>query len=394
MNRNVATRKKICFVATVEWPLKMFLREQLRALSDNHEIVIVVNTDDPLFLERRGVKARIVPFRILREISPVVDAISLIRLIFFLIRERFDVVHSINPKSGLIAMIASFIARVPVRVHTFTGQVWATHSGVMRMMLKGMDQVVAALATKIVTDSYSQLDFLRSEGVLSENKGFVPGRGSVGGVDISRFSFDQSARVELRRRFGIPEDGVVFLFIGRMNRDKGLVELAQAFQAVAGTLTTVYLLIVGPDEKGMKDKVLNQCALVQDRVHFVEYTDTPERYMSASDVLCLPSHREGFGMVVIEAAAVGIPSIGSRIYGLTDAIVEGETGLFHNPGDGKGLGKQMMRLATHPQERFAMGEAARLRARKDFSQEAVTAAMLRFYDVVLGLTSTDERCHL
>lgn len=391
MNANLNTnkRKKICFIATVEWPLKMFLSEQLRALSKQHEIVVVVNSADPGFLERNGISVRVVTFSLMREIAPVADAISLLRLTSFLLRERFDAVHTINPKSGLIGMLAAFAARVPVRVHTFTGQVWATRKGLMRMMLKALDWLVAALATHIVADSTSQLKFLREQRVVSEDKGFVPGHGSVGGIDVCRFSYNDQAREKIRRELGIPKDGVVFLFVGRMNRDKGLEELAHAFLEVGRLFSNIYLLLVGPDEKGMQEKIKEICRAFLERVHILEYTDAPERYMSASDVLCLPSYREGFGTVIIEAASVGIPAVASKIYGLTDAIVEGETGLFHRVGDSKELAEKMSWLAEHPEERLAMGKTARLRARYEFSQETLTAAMLRFYDDVLGTHLAD-----
>ncbi len=388
-NFNTSKRKKICFIATVELPLKMFLSDQLRALSKQHEIVVVVNSADPGFLERKGISVRVVTFSLMREIAPVSDAISLVRLTSFLLRERFDAVHTINPKSGLIGMLAAFIARVPVRVHTFTGQVWITRKGLIRTMLKALDWLIAALATHIVADSTSQLKFLREQRVVPEDKGFVPGHGSVGGVDVFRFSYNDQAREKIRRELGIPEDGIVFLFVGRMNPDKGLEELAYAFLEVGKLFSNSHLLIVGPDEKGMQRKVKEICRAFIERVHILEYTDAPERYMSASDVLCLPSYREGFGTVIIEAASVGIPAVGSKIYGLTDAIVEGETGLFHRVGDIKELAEKMSWLALHPGERLAMGKAARLRARNEFSQETLTAAMLRFYDDVLGTHLAD-----
>ncbi len=375
--------RKICFVATVEWPLKMFLHEQIRALSRMHEVVAVVNTDDRCFLEKKGVSIRVEPFDIKREIAPLSDVISLFRLFLFFRRSKFDLVHSINPKSGLIAMIAAFFARVPVRVHTFTGQVWVTRTGPFRQVLRLMDWLVASLASHVVTDSFSQLSFLKEQGVLPHQKGFVPGRGSVGGVDVRRFSFSKDARREIRHTLEIPDDAVVFLFVGRMNRDKGLLELAEAFCRVSETGCHAHLVIVGPDEKGMQTYVARICSEVVSRVHFIEYSATPEKYMSAADVLCLPSHREGFGTVIIEAAAVGIPAIGSRIYGLTDAIVEGETGLFHEVGDAEGLSLQMLRLAQNPIDRCRMGRFAHERAIRDFSHEELTAAMLEFYSSVL-----------
>jgi GT2 family glycosyltransferase/glycosyltransferase involved in cell wall biosynthesis len=387
---NALLGKKICFVATVELPLRMFLHDQIRALSYMCDVVAVLNTKNTRFLEDKGVSIHVKSLPIEREIAPVSDAISLIRLTMFLSRSKFNIVHSINPKSGLIAMLAAYITRVPVRVHTFTGQVWVTRKGAMRWILKALDHMIALLATHVVTDSVSQLMFLREQGVLSPKKGFVPGSGSVGGVDISRFRFSEPARNDIRQALCIPDSDVVFLFVGRMNPDKGLDELAMAFCDVANADGHVHLLIVGPDEKRMRARIEAICRDILNRLHFIGYSDVPERYMSASDVLCLPSHREGFGTVVIEAAAVGLPSVGSRIYGLTDSIIEGETGLFHEVGDIKGLTAQMLWLAQHTEERRSMGQAACKRARQEFSQESLTDTMLEFYKTVLRSQHQDS----
>jgi glycosyltransferase involved in cell wall biosynthesis len=379
-------RKKICFVATVEWPLKMFLREQILALSERYDVVAVANTRNPRFLERTGILIRVETLKIERDIAPLADIVSLVRLILLFSRERFSAVHSINPKSGLIAMLAAYLTRVPVRVHTFTGQVWVTRKGPMRWLLRNLDRFVASLATHVVTDSHSQLTFLREQDVLSPRKGFVPRSGSVGGVDIARFAYNANVRETVRQVLGIPEAGLVFLFVGRMNQDKGLDELARAFFDVAMAHGHAHLLLVGPDEKGTKAKIQAACGRILDKVHFIEYTDVPEHYMSASDVLCLPSHREGFGTVVIEAAAAGLPAIGSRIYGLTDAIVDGETGFLHEVGDSHGLAEMMAWFVHNPSGVRSMGSAACERAGREFSQESLTAAMLEFYAEILDGT--------
>jgi len=278
-------------------------------------------------------------------------------------------------------MGAAFLARVPVRVHTFTGQVWATKSGLPRELLRSLDKLIAGFATHVLVDSFSQRQFLMEHGVVSHKKSAVLGSGSISGVDTHRFRPDPEARKVLREENAIPEQDVVFLFVGRMNRDKGIPELLGAFEKVAGKLPGTWLLIVGPDEEAIGS--LMDASPVRDRIVKVGYTDTPERYMAAGDVFVLPSHREGFGSTIIEAAAVGLPAVASRIYGLTDAVVDGITGILHDPCDVAGLFDAMARLAEDEDLRRAMGNAARLRAEKDFAMETVTRHVLDFYEEVL-----------
>ena len=145
-------------------------------------------------------------------------------------------------------------------------------------------------------------------------------------------------------------------------------------------------MLVGPDEANIEGAVRTICKSCEGRLHVVGQTDTPEDYMAAADVFCLPSYREGFGSVIIEAAATGIPAIGSRIYGMTDAIEEGRTGFLHEPGDVQGIAELMQRFLKDAELRQRMGEAARLRAEELYAQQKVTGALMDFYADVLGDT--------
>ncbi len=373
-------RKKVCFVATLEMSVKAFLVDHMELLQDDFELSVVCSTDDPRFLEARGIRAKVIPLSIPRDISPVNDVKALLALFRIFREERFDIVHSIMPKSGLLAMTAAFAARVRTRVHTFTGQVWKNMRGLNRFILKIMDRVLVGCATEVLVDSPSQREFLIAEGIVGRDRSAVIGDGSMCGVDPRRFHFDEEARNTFRGERGIGPDEMVFFFLGRLNRDKGVLDLARAFAGVcASSPVKTRLLLAGPDEENIKEKVLDICSRCADRVHFTGHTDTPERLMSAADVLCLPSYREGFGLVVIEAAAVGIPSIGSRIYGVTDAIEEGVTGLLFEMGSHHDLMLKMMKFVEDPSLAGRMGKRARAFALATFSREKVTAAMVDYY---------------
>lgn len=377
---NVRRKKKVCFVATLEMSIRAFLVDHMVLLQDEFELCVVCSTDNPGFLEPYGIRARVIPVPIPRSISPRNDVKALFALFTIFRQERFDIVHSIMPKSGLLAMTAAFAARVPTRVHTFTGQVWKNLRGLRRFVLKTMDRVLVACATDILVDSPSQREFLIAQGIVGRGESAVIANGSMCGVDPRRFRFDEGARRALRQEWDIGPDETVFFFLGRLNRDKGILDLARAFAALRATHgVKAHLVLAGPDEENVKEEVLEICSRCAERVHVPGPTNTPERLMSASDVLCLPSHREGFGLVVIEAAAVGIPSIGSRIYGITDAIEEGLTGFLFEMGSHHDLMLKMTKLSEDPSLARRMGERARDFALAGFSREKVTAAMFEYY---------------
>ncbi|PIO89056.1 MAG: glycosyltransferase family 1 protein [Zetaproteobacteria bacterium CG06_land_8_20_14_3_00_59_53] len=372
-------RRKICVVAASEITIRAFLAGHLRALSRRYDVSVVVNAENPDFLAGSGVEVRVIPLAIERRISPLRDLAALFALIRLFRRERFELVHSVTPKAGLLAMLAALFARIPRRVHIFTGQVWATRSGASRLLLKSMDRLLAACATHLLADSGSQRDFLVGQGVVKEGKAKVLAQGSISGVDTVRFHPDNKARACIREALDIVPQDCVFLFLGRLNPDKGVLDLAQAFTRLP---EGCHLLFVGPDEAGMQARI-EEMAGAHARMHFVAYTDNPQQYMAAADVFCLPSYREGFGSVIIEAAACGIPAIGSHIYGVSDAIEEGRSGLLFPPRDIGALADCMFRLFADVSLRSVMGEYARERASRDFSSARVTQAWLEYYDALL-----------
>ncbi len=383
--------KKICFVAAIELSIRVFMVEHLRILSKEHSITVVVNTENVDFLKPYGLDVKVFPVRILRRPSPASDVLALFELYRFFRKEGFDAVHSITPKAGLLSMCAARLAGVPVRIHTFTGQVWATAKGTKRWFLKSMDKMIARCATHILADSMSQQDFIVSEGIVSREKSSVIGNGSICGVDSIRFHPDPEERKALRERLLIPEEDILFLFLGRLTVDKGLLDLAGAFAKVCRSAENVHLLVAGPDEEGMKEKMLSLCSEHRERIYFYDFTDSPERFMAAADVFCMPSYREGFGIVVIEAGAAGVPSIGTRIYGVVDAIEDNVTGFLYEPGNAEELAGKMLKMTDDHSVRHEMGRRARERAIELFSKDLVTEAFFHFYQSLPGTGSAGRR---
>ncbi len=377
-------RKRVCFVVASEITVTAFLIDQIRSAASQYDVCVAMNTHNRSLVKSYNVDAEVVTVPIERKIRPLADLRALFALWRLFRVRRFDLVHSVSPKAGLLAMLAGFLAGVPRRVHVFTGQVWVTRSGLPRLVLKSMDRLLAALATHNLIDSPSQRDFLLAEGVISKSKSTVFGQGSISGVDSGRFCPDREACATVRRELQVPDQGVLFLYLGRLSRDKGLFDLAAAFAELGRQRDDAWLVLVGPDEEGLASRIEQACQYGVDRVRLVAYTSQPERFMAAADVFCLPSYREGFGTVIIEAAACGVPAIASRIYGVTDAVVDGVTGILHAPGDIGALTAAMERLAHDPQLRRELGDAARRRAHADFQMTALTSALLGFYAKILN----------
>jgi glycosyltransferase involved in cell wall biosynthesis len=369
---------KICFAVSTPLTLKAFLLPLIRALlTAGHRVDIVANTHESDLLLALDIDARLTYAPIERTVAPMTD----LRAVFVLWRifrgGRYDAVHSLTSKVGLLTMLAAWLARVPVRVHCFTGQTWAVRTGWKRSFLKAMDWLIAKLATDVLADSPSQRNFLESHGVVQRGRICVLGYGSISGVDCERFAPDAAMRKQVRATFGIGADDVLLLFLARVKRSKGVLELVEAFRGLAEANQHVHLLVVGPDEEGLEDLL---AGFAIPRFHRkAGFVTSHENFLKAADIFCLPSHYEGFGSVVIEAAACGVPAVAANVYGLSDAVEDGITGLLHAVGDTASLQRQLLRLVMDVQLRQTMGEHARTRAMRDFRQDEVVRQYLEFY---------------
>ena len=363
--------KSVCFVTTSPLIVNFFLVPHLLHLAARYRVSVAVTLPGEAPL-RALPGVDVVPVPIRRDINPLRDAQALLRL-RRLYRERgFDLVHSFGPKAGLLSTAAGRAARTRARLHTFTGQVWAARAGAMRKLLRGADRLTARLATHVFADSASQRDFLVREGVVAAAKCEVLGAGSLSGVDLQRFRADAGLRQVVRQELAVGSEPTLVLYLGRITRDKGVLDLARAFSRLRDDAC---LAFVGPDEQGLRAELARLCGTAASRVRFIGYTEAPERYLAAADLLCLPSYREGFGSVVIEAAAASVPAVASRIYGVVDAVVDGETGFLFEPGNVSELAHKLGMLLDDPALRKALGSAARARAAALFSQDRALGAL-------------------
>ena len=370
-------KPKIFFVATVEFAINSFLLNHLRELSKHFNLTVLVNTTDSNFLAKQGINAEVIHINIARNIKFFSDFFCLIHLVRLLIIGKPFIVHSITPKAGLLAMIASFICFVPIRIHTFTGQVWVNKDGLKKIILKFFDRLIATLATMNIVDSPSQRNFLINENVLSQKKSIVFGSGSVSGVDLKKFRPQKKVFNATRNELDIPLDAFLFIFLGRLNLSKGILDLAKAFSEIDNN--NAYLIFVGPDEGTFTKNIESLNIKKKLLIRFVNFTSHPEKYLAASNALCLPSYREGFGSVIIEAASMGIPAIASNIYGISDAVVDMKTGMMHDVGDIKAIKKCMHKFLNNPDLVCQLGRAAKERANEEFNSQKISKEWLDFY---------------
>jgi len=369
--------KKICYIVTLPAVVNSFLRAHIQAAAEVFEVSVICSPVDEYLLE--GLSARIFYLPIERKPSPLRDIISFWKIYRLLRCEKFDIVHSIMPKTGFMAMLTSWIVRVPCRIHTFTGQVWVTQHGVRRVLLKLVDKLIGAFATEVLADSASQRDFLIDQGLLPQSKVTVIGAGSICGVDPLRFQPDRAEKQNVRNELRIAQDAKIILFVGRLNIDKGMLDLAAAFFILANKYPNLVLLLVGAEENVSFKKMQDICDVEPERFHYVPFNSKPERYMAASDIYCQPSYREGFGMTLIEAAACGVPAVASRICGIVDAVEDGRTGLLFEAGSVAGLVSALSKIIDNDIFLSFLGRAARLRALELFSANKITEGMMLIY---------------
>lgn len=383
-------RLRLCRIATVPWAFHTLLREQLRCIvASGLELTLVSSPGPELTSVAADVGATAVAIPMERAPAPGPDLRSLYRLERFFAHHRFDLVHSTSPKAGLLTALAATLARIPVRLHTFTGQPWVELHGLKRQIPRNCDRLTAALSTQVYADSPSQRDFLVAEGLVAAEKISVVGPGSIAGVELNRFSraaWDNDAVQKTRQELGIPRDATVIIFVGRVTRDKGVVELVSAFRDLAPADPALHLVLVGPlePERDPLPATVLDLMRCHDRIRVTGFSAEPEKFLAAADIFCLPSYREGFGTVALEAAALGLPTVVTRIVGLVDAVESDVTGLTVPPKDAVALAAALRTLAASPARRAALGEAGRQRVHRLFDAGSINRGVVAEYFRLAG----------
>ena len=377
--------RSVVYGTTIGFSAFALLRGQLAWMREQGWDVTLVTSPDDLARatgEREGVAVHGIAME--RNPSPVKDLIGLARWVGYLARTRPEVVNTGTPKAGLLGVVAAWLTRVPRRVYLVRGLRLEGVSGPLAPLLWWSEMVCCALATDVVAVSPSLGGELVRRGLVSSRKLTTIGEGSSNGIDAAAVA-ERVAQVDadaLRRELGIAPGEFVVGFVGRVTTDKGIDTLLRAFES--GRLPRrCRLLIIGPkEEDGFDERI----AALGVRASWVPWTADVWGHLPALDVLVLPTHREGFGTVVLEAAAAGIPAITTRATGSIDTVVDGRTGLLIDVGDAAALTAHLAALAHDPARVAALGEAARVRARERFFQERIWSGM---QDVMAGRPVVD-----
>jgi len=376
---------KIIRATTVPGSLNNFCRGLLSELKqDGYEIVGLSSPGDDLHEVEEREAIRCVPVSMERRISPFKDFNSLINLIRIFHREKPDIVHSMTPKAGLLCMMAGWITGVPLRVHTFTGLVFPTSTGIKRPILMATDWLTCACATHIIPEGEGVKNDLINHKITGKSLK-VLGHGNVKGIDLKHFDPQlpevQSAAAKIRK-----EGTLTFISIGRLVGDKGINELVEAFAKINLQYPATRLIIVGREEKNidpLKPSTIEEIKR-NPAIEAVGQQSDVRPWLAASDVFVLSSYREGFPNVVIEAGAMNLPSIVTDINGAREIIINGRNGIIVPPRQTDTLRRAMeLFVKDHGLAARLAAEARPLIASR-YEQSYVRSCLKEYYNEILN----------
>ena len=377
--------KKICFVTTISATLSSFVVETAKYIHNNTDwdITFICNYDEE-FEKSLPEYIHYIPVPMERGISIAgVKAMLEMKRIFK--REKFDLIQYSTPNASLYASMAGKLAHVPVRLYCQWGLVFVGFQGLKRKIFQMEEKYVCHLSTHIEPDSNSNLNFAHEIGLYPESKGSVIWNGSACGVNLIKFDISKKAefREKVKNVYNIPDDSFVYGFVGRITRDKGINELLSVYKQIEDENS--YLMLVGNEEiYDNMDMELYNWSKNNSHIIYTGETTVVEQYLSAMDCYILPSYREGFGMGVVEAEAMGVPVIVTDIPGPIDAMIDNETGIVVQKADVESLYNAMISIREDKVRYFAMAEKAHDFAVNNFEQKQLFSYILEDRKKLLG----------
>jgi glycosyltransferase involved in cell wall biosynthesis len=388
-----SNRVRLCVIATIGRSIQVLYAGRLEYFAANGFDVTVVCASSELdeAIRARGVRLHTVPLT--RAITPWKDWRALRRLYHFLRAERFDVVEVSTPKAALLGSLAARWAGSPCVIHVLRGLAYQGQRRPLRWLLRPSTRIPCRFSDVTIAVSPSVREEACRDGIADPARIVVLGAGSANGVDLQCFSPERRALGSaVREKYRLDADAVVVGFVGRLTRDKGIEELAEAFRRLAGNVLEVALLLVGDYED--RDRPADRTIefLSNDpRVRHVSWQSDVVPFMAAMDVMVLPTHREGLANVLLQAGAMGIPTVTTDATGARDAMVDGITGLRVRVGDVDGLARAISRLANDPALRDAMGRAGRAWVSEHFDQQHVWRMYVEEYRRLAMAKAHDRR---
>ncbi|TNJ46471.1 glycosyltransferase family 4 protein [Tamlana fucoidanivorans] len=341
-------KKKIIRVTTVPVSLGTLLKGQLKFISAYFDVIGVSSSEDGILEsigETEGIKT-IPSVEMTRKITPFKDLIALWKLYVIFKKEQPFMVHSHTPKAGTLSMIAAKFAGVPHRLHTIAGLPLVEARGLKRSLLNTVEKVTYACATKIYPNSYGLVDIILDHKFTTPKKLKVIANGSSNGIDTSHFNpahYSRDFKQNLKAQLQLSENDFIFVYVGRLVKDKGTNELIEAFVKLADNTPNIKLVLVGGYENDLDPLKPNTLDAIKHHtsIVFVPWVKDVRPYFAISNGLVFPSYREGFPNVVLQAGAMGIPSIVTNINGCNEIIIEGQNGLIIPTKDVEALYNKM-----------------------------------------------------
>lgn len=375
--------RKLFRVTTVPISLNILLDGQLKFMSSYFDVTAVSSSGKCFeeIKEKQGVNC--VKIEMTRKITPFKDIIALLKFIEFFYKEKPYIVHTHTPKAGILGMLAAWITRVPNRLHTVAGMPLLVATGHKRELLNLVEKITYACATKVYPNSFVMKQIIIDNKLTKENKLKVIANGSSNGIDTSYF--DRTEEVEKASLKLVKKNYFTFIFIGRVVKDKGINELVNAFNRLTAELNNIRLIIVGPMENDLDPILPKTKDLIKtnNNIEFMGYQEDVRPFFSASDALVFPSYREGFPNVVMQAGAMGLPSIVTDINGCNEIIIDGKNGIIIPPKDEKALYDAMKLFVTDKDMVLTMASKARKMIQDRYEQSMVWRAILKEYQSLL-----------
>jgi glycosyltransferase involved in cell wall biosynthesis len=337
--------------------------------------------------EEQGVKTKSIELS--RQITPIKDLISLYNMVILFKKEKPDIVHTHTPKAGLIGMLAACITRVPHRLHTVAGLPLMESTGVKRKVLLFVEWLTYKSATHVYLNSQGLKEFILLNKLAKSNKVKVLGNGSSNGIDTNHFMRTDEVLKDseyIRIKYNINKEDFIFIFVGRIVQDKGINELLHAFDKLSKETTNIKLLLVGPFEEALNPISENSKVILNNNQNIIEvgFQNDVRPFFALSDCLVFPSYREGFPNVVIQAGAMGLPSIVSNINGCNEIVEDGINGLIVSPKDEDVLYDAMNKVFKDDELRVLLSKDARRLIVDRYDQQFIWNIIKNEYDLLLG----------
>ncbi len=380
---------KIIRVTTVPVSLGGLLKGQLKFMSNYYEVIGVssegsasINSTIYNVAEDEGIQ--VIPVEMTRKITPIKDLRAVYQLYKVFKKEKPSIVHSHTPKAGTLAMLAAKLAGVPNRLHTIAGLPLLVVTGPKRKLLDFVEKLTYSCATKIYPNSYGLKDIIVENKFIAEQKTKVIAKGSSNGIDTSHFDpslYSDSEKKDLKEQLSIKQSDIVFLFVGRLVKDKGINELIEAFKKISVEFDQAKLLLVGTYEKDL-DPLLPDTETeinTNSNIISVGWQNDVRPFFSIADVLTFPSYREGFPNVVMQAGAMGLPSIVTDINGCNEIVSEGINGLIIPVKSTKALYSSMKKLLIDHKLKEDLGSHSREVIVSSYERTFVWEQLLKEY---------------